>query len=53
MDGYFSFVSFVENFGSGSKGTSPLMWENRVELILQGILPALIASSFFYSTSFV
>jgi hypothetical protein len=43
IEGYFSVDYFEENFGKGSRGTSPRMCEKRVEEILQGILPAFTA----------
>ena len=49
--GYFLEDYLVLNFGKGSSITSPLNVLNRVEDILQGIRPNLIASSFFAYSS--
>lgn len=47
---YLAYASGVLNLGKGSKITSPLKVQKRVEDILQGIFPSFIASSFFFSS---
>jgi hypothetical protein len=51
IGGYFFALSAVANFPIGYRVTSPRICENKVEEILQGILPFLMASFFLASTS--